>query len=163
MQDTPDQVGSGKVTIKYRDPRFAELDARIKAEKPTRKERLSGKQPKRYRTGHRLQAAAAGHLRRLGAAGCSIGNGRSSSACQKLSRRVVSQTASASVCYGETDAREPAGATELGPDSVVTGDFNRDGKLDLAVRNQSSVTVSVLQTDRLSLLPILSSVQVQSG
>jgi hypothetical protein len=73
----------------------------------------------------------------------------------------VSQTASASVCYGETDARESAGATELGPDPVVTGDFNRDGKLDLAVRNQSSVTVSVLQTDRLSLLPILSSVQVQ--
>jgi hypothetical protein len=36
------------------NPRFAELDAQIKAEESTRKERPSGKQPKRYRTGHLL-------------------------------------------------------------------------------------------------------------
>jgi hypothetical protein len=31
-----------------------------------------------------------------------------------------------------------------GPSSVVTGDFNRDGKLDLAVANQNDHTVSIL-------------------
>ena len=39
MPNTPDQVGGGEIASEYRDPRFAELDAQIKAANVDRQQR----------------------------------------------------------------------------------------------------------------------------
>ena len=43
----------------------------------------------------------------------------------------------------------------IGPGSVAVGDFNGDGKLDLATSNQGGGTVSILQnaTPKVSIAP----------
>jgi len=38
----------------------------------------------------------------------------------------------------------PSPVTGAGPQAIATGDFNRDGKLDLAVANVGAQTVSIL-------------------
>jgi|SRR5579872_5092132 len=49
MQDSLDQFGRGDVAIKYRDARFAELDAQIKSEVAARQQKQGSNRPKRRR------------------------------------------------------------------------------------------------------------------
>jgi hypothetical protein len=54
MPDMPNHVGNGNAESEYRDPRFAELDARIEAAKEDRQQRPAARKRKRQRAGRAL-------------------------------------------------------------------------------------------------------------
>src|SRR2546426_1272138 len=56
----------------------------------------------------------------------------------------LSKPALSAACPASSFVAAGAFSAGTNPISVATGDFNRDGKADLAVANQQSTTVSVL-------------------
>ena len=66
MRGTLEQGGSGEVAIEHRDPRFAQLDAQIKAEQAVRQQKPDvGRKARRRRPRPRLPAAVRKEIARF--------------------------------------------------------------------------------------------------